>query len=203
MKTLSCLIMSYLFGCVNPALIISKIKKKNIRRSGTGNLGATNVMLNFGRGLGAIVMVFDILKAVIAVHVARIICPSVRLIGLLAGTCAVLGHMFPFYLKFKGGKGLASFGGLVLALDPTTFLTLLVLGLTLMLIVNYSYVMPFSAGALFPIIYGIKTGSTATFMISAFIGGLIIYKHYENRGKARRGEDLKIRETFKQMIKRR
>ena len=202
MKAVSCLIMSYLFGCVNPALIISKIKKKNIRESGTRNLGATNTMLNFGKGLGALVMAFDIFKAVIAVKFARAICPAIQLIGLLAGSCAVLGHMFPFYLKFRGGKGLASFGGLVLALDPYIFFTLLVLGLSLMFIVNYSYVMPFSAGALFPVLYAVKTGSTAAFMVSAFIGGLIIYKHYENRGKARRGEDIQIREIFKSMIRR-
>ena len=202
MKALSCLIMSYLFGSVNPALIISKIKNKNIRESGTGNLGATNTMLNFGKGLGTLVMVFDIFKAVIAVKVARALCPTVRLIGLLAGTFAVLGHMFPFYLKFKGGKGLASFGGLVLALDPYIFLSLLLLGLALMFIVNYSYVMPFSAGALFPVMYAVKTGSTAAFMIAAFIGGLIIYRHYENRGKAKRGEDIQIREFLKSMIRR-
>ncbi len=202
MKTLSCVILGYLLGSINPALIISKIKKKNIRKTGTGNLGATNTMLNFGKGLGMLVMIFDIFKAALAVKAARFFCPTLPLAGLLAGGSAVLGHIFPFYLNFKGGKGLASFGGLVLALDPMVFLALLVLGLTLMFIVNYSYVMPFSAGALFPILYGIRTGSTAVFMISAFIGGLVIYKHYENRGKAKRGEDIKIREMFKKMIKR-
>ena len=80
------------------------------------------------------------------------------------------------------------------------FLTLLVLGLALMFIVNYSYVMPFSAGALFPILYGIRIESCAVFVISACIGGLVIYKHYGNREKAKRGEDIKIRETFKKMI---
>ncbi|MBE6608857.1 MAG: glycerol-3-phosphate acyltransferase [Ruminococcaceae bacterium] len=202
MKALYCLITGYLLGCINPALIISKVKKKNIRESGTGNLGATNVMLNFGKGFGAFVMLFDVFKAVIAVDIAIFLCPTVRLAGLLSGVCAVLGHIFPFYLKFKGGKGLASFGGLVLALDPALFLMLLVLGLTLMFIVNYSYVMPFSAGALFPVIYGIKTGNTAVFMISAFVGGLIIFKHYENRGKALRGEDIRIRELLKSLIRR-
>lgn len=202
MKILSCMILGYLLGCVNPAFIISKIKKKNIRETGTGNLGATNIMLNFGKGFGAFVMFFDIFKTILAVSIAEIIAPVISIAGLLAGSFAVLGHMFPFYLKFKGGKGLASFGGLVLALDQTLFLALLVLGLTLMFIVNYSYVMPFSAGALFPIAYMIRTDNVYVFIISAVIGGLIIYKHYPNREKALRGEDIRIREFFKSMIRR-
>ena len=85
MKAVSCLIMSYLFGCVNPALVISKIKNKDIRESGTGNLGATNTMLNFGKGFGAFVMLFDVFKAVIAIDIAIFLCPTVRLAGLLSG----------------------------------------------------------------------------------------------------------------------
>lgn len=195
------MILGYLIGCVNPALIISKIKKKDIRGTGTGNLGATNTMIHFGKGLGALVMLFDFFKAVLAVYIAKWANPAVTLAGILSGVCAVLGHMFPFYLKFKGGKGLASFGGLVLAVDPLIFLFLLTLGLILMLIVNYSYVMPFSAGSLFPVLYGLRTQDVASFVIAAVIGALVVYKHFPNRGKAKRGEDFKIREFLKKSEK--
>ncbi len=201
MKVLFCMVFGYLVGCVNPALIISKVKKKDIRETGTGNLGATNTMIHFGKGLGALVMIFDFFKSVIVVYIARRLNPAVAIVGILSGVCAVLGHMFPFYLKFKGGKGLASFGGLVLAVDPSVFFFLLILGIILMLIVNYSYVMPFSAGALFPVLYGMRTQSLASFILAAFIGVLVIYKHFSNRGKAKRGEDFKIRDFIKKSEK--
>ncbi len=197
MKTLLCIVLGYFIGSFNPALIISKIKKTDIRETGTGNLGATNTMIHFGKGLGAFVMLFDFFKAVLAVYIAKLLHPVGALTGLLAGVSAVLGHMFPFYLKFRGGKGLASFGGLVLAVDPPVFLFLLILGLALMLIVNYSYVMPFSAGSLFPVLHGLRAQSFTAFAIAAIIGFLVIFKHYENLGKAKRGEDFKIREFLK------
>lgn len=201
MKIIFCMILGYLIGCINPALIISKFKKKDIRESGTGNLGATNTMLHFGKGFGTLVMLFDFFKAVLAVYIAKRINPAAALAGILAGICSVLGHMFPFYLKFKGGKGLASFGGLVLAVDPVVFLFLLALGLILMLVVNHGYVMPFSAGSLFPVLYGIRTQSFASFALAAFIGALVIYKHFSNRGKAKRGEDFKVRDFLKKSEK--
>lgn len=201
MKTLLCMVIGYLIGSFNPALIISKIKKKDIRETGTGNLGATNTMIHFGKGLGTFVMLFDFFKAVLAVYIAKALNPASVLAGLLAGVSAVLGHMFPFYLKGRGGKGLASFGGLVLAVDPPVFLFLLVLGLALMLIVNYSYVMPFSAGSLFPVLYGLRMHSFTVFAVSAIIGALVIFRHYENLGKAKRGEDFKVRDFLKKSQK--
>lgn len=200
MELIFCMIVGYLIGSLNPAALISKLKKRNLREHGTGNLGATNIMLNFGKTYGVLVMLFDIAKGFVAVRFAQLISPALPFAGLIAGTCAVVGHVFPFYLKFKGGKGLAAFGGMILGVDPKLFLALLILTVVLMILVNYSVAMPMSAGILFPLLYGLRTRSFSGLFLAAISGVLIICKHFSNIGKARRGEDVKIREYVKSLV---
>lgn len=200
MKILLCTLIGYLLGSLSPAALLSKLKKKNLRKQGTGNLGATNTMLVLGKGYGALVMLFDIAKAFASVKLAQALLPEIAVVGLLAGSAAVVGHIYPFYLKFKGGKGLAAFGGLVLGVDPLLFLILLVIALVLMVAVNYSVAMPMSAAVLFPILYGFRTGDAVAVVIATAVSVLIICKHFSNVGKARRGEDARIREYVKEHL---
>ena len=190
-------LVSYLVGSLNPAALIAKRRGRNLRGGGTGNLGATNVMLHFGKKAGALVMVFDIAKSALCVVLARALFPHLLYADLIAGSAAVVGHVFPFYLKFKGGKGLASFGGLVLAYSPIIFLGLLVLTVALMILVNYSYIMPLAAGILFPVLAGVHTRSLPVFLLAALPSILIIVKHAGNIRKARDGTDVKIRDFLK------
>ena len=196
MNTAGCLIFGYLFGCISPAALIARIKKVDLRTEGTGNMGATNVGLVIGRNEGIFVMLFDILKAFLAVRLAAWLFPRLAVAKLVAGMGAIVGHVFPFYMNFKGGKGLAAFGGMVLAYDPSIFWNLLTLGFILCFIVNYSYALPMSAGALFPILAGWKVRSLAVFLAAAVPSVVVIIKHWSNIGKAMRGEDNKFRETF-------
>lgn len=192
-----CILIGYVLGALNPAAWLSWYKQTNLRERGTGNFGATNTLLVFGKGWALFVMLFDILKAYIAVKLAQKLFPALMVAGLLAGSFAVVGHVFPFYLDFKGGKGLAAFAGLVLGVDHTLFLLLAAISITLMLIINYSVAMPMSAGALFPILYGLHTGNMTAFLIATAVSILIICKHFSNIEKARNGEDVKIREYIK------
>lgn len=192
-----CCLLGYLLGSISPSAFISKIKHKNLKEHGTGNLGASNALLVFGKVYGVVVMLFDIAKAITAVKLAEYLFPTISFAGLLAGNAAVFGHVFPFYLKFKGGKGLAPFGGFVLASDPFLFCVLLVICGSLMLIANYSAAMPMSASVLFPILYGLHRWSliAAASVLPACI--LIGVKHFSNLGKGKRGEDIKIRQFIK------
>lgn len=200
MRILICVLFSYLIGCLNPAALISKLKKKNLRKQGTGNLGATNAMLVFGKGYGAFVMLFDIAKAYIAVKLALTFFDSVVSVGVIAGFAAVVGHIYPFYLNFKGGKGLAAFGGMILGLNPLIFIILLLIALMLMFIINYSVAMPMSAAVLFPILYSIHNDDAVSITVAALTSILIICTHFGNIGKAMRGEDPKIREYVKKHL---
>ncbi|MBQ8297799.1 MAG: glycerol-3-phosphate acyltransferase [Ruminococcus sp.] len=197
MSNIFCIIMGYFIGTLSPAALFSKIKKKNLKHHGTGNLGATNTMLVLGKRYGALVMVFDIAKSFAAVKLAEKFFPALSLAGLLAGSTSVVGHIFPFYLKFKGGKGLASYGGMVLALDPLLFAVLLFIGCALMFIVNYGVVLPLSAAVLFPIINGIRSNSIGVFLIAFLLFPLLVISHRSNLLRIRQGEEIKIRDYLK------
>ncbi|MBQ3527461.1 MAG: glycerol-3-phosphate acyltransferase [Clostridia bacterium] len=199
-KLLCCLTAGYFIGTLNPAALISRLKKRDLRKEGTGNLGATNTMLIFGKGLGALVMLFDISKAFFAVKLFSFLFQDITVSGLMAGLGSVLGHIFPFYMKFKGGKGLAPYAGMVLAFDPLTFLFLLVLCTAAILIVNYGIAMPLSAGILFPFLSYMRTGRIEVFLCAAAVSAILIIKHLPNLGKAIRKEDYKVRDVIKNMF---
>ena len=113
---------------------------------------------------------------------------------------AVIGHIFPFYMNFKGGKGLASFGGLVLAHSPCVFLFLLITGTLLMFIVNYSYILPFYSSAAFTVFVALKDRSVIAVTIAAVVSLIIFIKHFGNYKKAKAGSDNKIRESAKKLL---
>lgn len=200
MDILICLLCGYLIGSVNPAAMLANRKQVDLRKEGTHNLGASNTLLVMGKKYGILVMVLDILKAFLIYRVMQRLFPRLYIAGLLSGSAAVVGHVFPFHLGFRGGKGLAAFAGLVLAHDPAVFLFLLILGLTLMLLANYSFVMPLSASALFPLLSGIRSQDLWITLLCLAVSALVFVKHWGNMGRALRGEDIRIREYIKQNL---
>ena len=188
-------VIGYLLGCLSPAALIGKIKKINLKQVGTKNLGATNVSLSVGAFFGVAVMLIDIAKSFSAYKLCAWVFPNTAAAGLLSAFFAVLGHIFPFYLKFNGGKGLAPFGGMVLAHSPENFIILLILCLALMFAVNYSFIFPFTAGLLFPVFSGLE-GDILVLAICVFAGGVLIYKHFGNFLKAIKGDDSTIISYF-------
>lgn len=119
MFRLLCIVLGYCFGCIQSAYIIGKIKgKMDIREFGSGNAGTTNMIRVMGWKAGIITFLGDFLKAVLAVILAKVLWGNEPfLAGIYAGLGVILGHSWPFYLKFKGGKGIASAVGILLALD--------------------------------------------------------------------------------------
>lgn len=197
MDILLCILIGYLLGCLNPAALFSKLKKIDLRKEGTGNLGATNATMVLGRKCGALVLLFDVAKSYVAVKLAQRLFPAFFASGLIAGAAAVTGHIFPFYLKFKGGKGLASFAGYILGIDPLLLVILFVFCFSLMLLINYSVAAPMAAAMLFPILYGIRTCGDASVLIVTAVSALIIFKHFSNIEKARSGKDIKVRDYLR------
>lgn len=187
------ILLGYLIGSISPAALVSKLKKTDLRKEGTGNVGASNVTLVIGKTAGVLVMLFDVAKGFGVYMLTQYLFPELRLAGLIGGLSAIIGHVFPFYLGFRGGKGLATFGGMVLAHDPIIFVILLIQGLVLMFIVNYSAAMPMSAGILYPIMAGLKYRDLAVFLITLAASLLIIIKHASNVTKGRQGKDVPIR----------
>lgn len=186
--------VGYGIGQLSPAALISKLKNKDLRENGTGNLGATNTMLVFGKAYGIAVMIFDVLKAYIAIKIAKALFPKYVFVGLVAGCCAVIGHIFPAYLNFRGGKGVATFAGLILAYDVRVLLGLFLVAIFIMIITDTGHYGPISAAILFPVWLWMKVKSIFVFGGVAAVGGLIIYKHRENISKAKEGKEIRVRE---------
>ena len=198
MEIVLCLLLGYLLGCLNPAALFGKLKSIDLRQVGTKNLGASNVLLCVGKMSGFIVMAVDIAKGYLSTKIAKALFPLLSVAGLLAGIGAVLGHIFPFYLQFRGGKGLATFAGLVLAWDPWIFLVLLIISVAAVLIVNYAYAMPISGGFLFPIFAWLRSRSITVLLLSAISGALIVVKHWSNIARAHSGGEKPIRQYLKE-----
>lgn len=194
MKILAGLFIGYLLGTLNPAALFSRLKHINLREKGSGNLGATNATIVLGKGYGAVVMVLDVGKAFLACKLVQLLFPQERNVMLLTGAAAMLGHIYPFYMKFKGGKGLAAFGGTVLAYDPGMFLLMTVVGLVLMLVINYSIALHIWAASAFPILVGLKEKTLVPTLIALGIASLLMMKNWNVLCRARSGEEQKVRD---------
>lgn len=123
MERLVCLIIGYVFGVFQTAYFYGKAKGIDIRKHGSGNAGTTNTLRVLGTKAGLIVFFGDCIKCILAVTAARLIygasCPDmIYLLCIYAAAGAILGHNFPFYMNFKGGKGIAATAGLILSLHP-------------------------------------------------------------------------------------
>ena len=181
--------LGYLVGCRNPAALVARKKKVDLTKTGTGNLGATNTALVLGQKAGWFVLIFDMLKSILSYKVARLLFPHLRLAGLIAGLGVLLGHCFPFHMGFVGGKGLASFGGLVLAADPLVFCVLLALGLLVAWNLNYGVYLAVTATMLFPIAMWLRTGDVGVTLMVLASSALIFVMHWGNFMRAVKHED--------------
>ena len=140
MERLICLAIGYLFGLFQTGYIYGKMNHVDIRKHGSGNAGTTNALRTLGWKAGVITFIGDCLKCVLAVVLVRLIYADsghVELLAFYAGLGAVLGHNFPVYLNFKGGKGIASTAGLILAINPVMFLIVAVVFIGIVLITQY------------------------------------------------------------------
>ena len=102
MKVLLLALICYLIGCINPAYIIGKIKGFDIRQKGSMNAGASNVVINVGKRAGVATALFDIFKGFFCVKMSGVLLGDMPTAVMFCAACCVLGHIFPFYLKFKG-----------------------------------------------------------------------------------------------------
>ena len=121
-----CAVLGYFLGSLNFAVVISRLKfHDDIRRHGSGNAGATNMMRVYGKAAGIATFTGDIMKAVVSVLIARLLCGEV--FAYLTGMCCAIGHAFPCYYRFRGGKCVAVTAAMALVLEPFVFLCLLLI----------------------------------------------------------------------------
>ena len=197
MGYLTAITLGYLLGCSNLAYYISRVRKHDIRKSGTGNLGASNATVLFGWKAGVSVALHDAGKALLAALLAKWLFPELEYAGAAAGVAAVLGHIYPFYLKFRGGKGTASFVGLTLALNWKLALAVLLVIVLATVITDYIVIGTFSAILLVPAYMGFFLHNLILMTIVAVASFNIFWKHRENIGRLIRKEEIGLRSTMR------
>ena len=188
---------AYLLGSSNLALYLFKWKKVDARNNGSGNLGASNATVLLGWSAGIAVAIHDIGKAAVSVILARILFPNLEYAGAAAGVACVLGHIFPFYLKFRGGKGFASYLGMTLALNWKFAIVILVLVGVAMVVTDYIVAGTTLTILSTPIYMGIITHNLILALILCIATAVIIYKHRENYVRIWNGTEIGLRSAAK------
>ena len=193
MAYLFCVSAGYLVGMINPSYLLGKYHGVDVRREGSGNAGASNAVILFGRGRGVLCAGFDIAKAVLAIRFTGALFPGLTYAFPVTAAACILGHIFPFYLNFKGGKGLACLGGVILAFDRRVFLVLLAVEIVVVLSTQYGCFMPMTASVAFPVVYGIMRRDVMGALILLGVAIIICFKHRENLRRIRHGTEIRLR----------
>lgn len=188
--------LGYFMGSANLAYFLARWKKTDLKKGGSGNLGASNATIILGWKMGILVGLHDIGKSVLAVILARLLFPDSVYIGAVAGVASVLGHIFPFYLKFRGGKGFASFIGMTIALNWKLALAVFALILVVTWITDYIVCGTVSTIIAVPVYLGLASGwILALIVLVATV--VILYKHRENYPRILNHTEIGLRSTIR------
>ncbi|WP_081845858.1 glycerol-3-phosphate 1-O-acyltransferase PlsY [Deinococcus marmoris] len=194
--SLSAALVSYLIGSVPAASWLARSRGVDIRKVGSGNSGATNVLRSLGKGPALLVAAFDILKGALAVWLARALDLPPEWVG-VCGVAAVIGHNFSPFLRFRGGKGAATTFGTITALDPVTGLGIFVLGVATMWLTRFV-----SAGSILGAVTAgilvVALGRPVWLMLSVvFLAALLIWQHRSNIERLTAGKESRIGEKVR------
>ena len=197
-------VLGYLLGSIPFGLVLCYMAGLgDIRKIGSGNIGATNVLRTGHKWLALLTVILDAAKAGLAAYIAQILLPDTEIFicgiattvstlgALIAGTAAILGHNFPIWLKFKGGKGVASSFGFILVISPWTALCTLLTWLTFAFTFRYSSLSAIAAAVLTPLYAFFLTGQIETVFYTA-IAFLVLIRHQANIRRLLNATESKI-----------
>lgn len=192
LKIFLLLIAGFLLGSIPFGIIIAKLKGVNLKKVGSGNIGATNVLRSLGKWPAALTLIGDILKGTMAVVIGRIFEVESGIEGLI-GISAILGHNFSVFLGFRGGKGVATSIGVLLVYAPVAALLTLVLWLAVVFLTKYSSlgaivslgILPFTFLLMYP-------GEREKLIIAISIAVIILVRHRDNLQRLMKGTERKV-----------
>jgi len=193
------LAMAYLLGSIPFGyLLVRFFRKQDIRDTGSGNIGATNVARSGAKWLGLLTLLLDLAKGFIAVRIAMHVAPGApgypSDLAMATAVVAVLGHIYPVWLGFKGGKGVASACGVFLAFAPWAGIGSLTVFILLAWLTRYVSLASIIASALIPVFAMLTVPSRSPAFVSAilFLALLVILKHHANIGRLLSGTELRM-----------
>jgi acyl phosphate:glycerol-3-phosphate acyltransferase len=189
MELLLALALGYVFGSIPFGLVLTKLAGKgDVRDIGSGNIGATNVLRTGSKVLAASTLILDCLKATAAILIARALWPGTES---FAATGALVGHLYPVWLRFKGGKGVATLLGILIPLMPIAAAIYALVWLGLLLILRISSVAGMMAAISAPVSAAVL-GDRPLFPMFLGFALLVVWKHRENIVRLRAGKEPKV-----------
>jgi glycerol-3-phosphate acyltransferase PlsY len=184
------IILCYLIGAIPFSYLVSQLKGVDIRTRGSGNVGATNVLRTLGPALGAAALWGDFLKGLAAAWIGTMAGGEWLMVG--CALAAVLGHCYSVFLRFRGGKGMATSAGIVLYLLPKIFLIMLVVFVVVVALLRYVSLGSITVAILFPILTLVMNEPHELLVFSVLLAALVVYRHSENIDRLRKGTESKL-----------
>ena len=191
MKLFFLILCAFLLGSIPFGVVVAKIYGVNLKKVGSGNIGATNVLRAMGKGPALLTLVGDVLKGSLAVVIGRFFFHGPSLEGII-GLSAIVGHNFSLFLRFKGGKGVATSIGVLLIYSPKAGVLTVILWLMVILITRYSSLAAIVSFGVLPLGIYILDYSQGKLIISILIAFLLIFRHTDNIKRLLEGTELKI-----------
>ncbi len=196
-------VISYFVGSIPTGYLVGRARGLDIRSVGSGNIGATNVLRVLGKGAGALVFMVDAVKgfaaAWFAPHIAGFFGqvrpgdPDQRdYLSILAAFCVILGHNYTCWLKFKGGKGVATSAGALTALFPAALVVVLAIWLIILALFRYVSLASIIAALALPLSAWLLHCNRRMMVVAFFMGGLVVYKHKANIKRLLNGTENRI-----------
>ena len=192
LKIIATMAIGYVIGMFHPSYFIAKFKCIDIKGQGTKNYGAGNTFVIAGKSWGALVAILDIGKGALATLLPMWIFPGIYYLQYVGGCMAVMGHIFPVYLKFKGGKGFAAYIGMMMAINWIFGLIALGSMIIITLIVNYRIAITMTIVLSFPVFVAVYYKEWVGFACVLFTTLVITYKHIPNFVKIFKGEETTV-----------
>lgn len=207
------ILISYLLGSINASIVISKLKGTDIRKYGSGNAGATNMLRTYGKTMAVLALVFDALKGILAVGAAAAfqkvlaqngiessLTDGLRYMGALF---VVIGHNYPVFFGFKGGKGIATSGAVMFMLDWRAGLVVLIGAIAVMVITRYVSLGSMVGAVLYvaaPLFFNIAVDKKLNYwfiIVSVILAVLAVYRHKKNIVRLIHGTESKVGKSKK------
>jgi len=188
------ILAAYLTGSIPTSYLVGRARGIDLRQHGSGNLGATNAYRVLGWRAASPVFVIDILKGFFPTYFfPRWDHSDIALLALAYGAAAIVGHVFSIYVRFKGGKGVATSAGVLLALAPLAVLVGLAVWATLVFTTGYVSLASIVAATILPFVILAQQGVGPIFWLSVALAAFVIFAHRANIGRLRRGEEHNFR----------
>ncbi|MDP3386444.1 MAG: glycerol-3-phosphate 1-O-acyltransferase PlsY [Eubacteriales bacterium] len=191
-------LIGYIVGCFQTSYLLGKfLKQTDIRKHGTSNAGASNAAIVFGWKYGLVIALVDIGKTILAVTIIGLVFPGDHLLKYIAGLSCILGHIFPFYMQFRGGKGFASYAGLVLSMNWRLGIAFIFICIIITVVTNYVSVAALISTGAYPLYNIYIKENPIIILLLIMMYFVILYKHRENISRLKKGKEKGLRDLLR------